>query len=599
MKQLFTTIPVLPDSAPFSVDQRMWLNGYLAGYFSRITVAPAAEPAAERPSEPLLIMFGSQTGSAEGLAKRIARESSRRGFAPQVFPLNDYKRAALAESRRLLVVSSTWGDGDPPDNASEFWSWISSDSAPRLETLQFAVLGLGDRNYSDFCGASRKIDARLDALGGRRLVGRAECDVDYEAPAAAWLDGLWNTLAGAVPAAAEASPAAEKITVTANGNHGQVPQKVSEFGKTNPFPGRLLRNAPLNKPGSTRDVRHYEISLDNSGMDYEAGDVLGVIPVNCPELVREFLTALHCSPDLRVHVANAELPLWEALTRHFDITRPSSELIAAIARHAPETRLSSLLEPARTTELKQWLAGRDIVDLLNLCSTPIQISELVALLRKLTPRLYSIASSHKMHPQEVHLTVSTVRYESHGRPRKGVASTFLAERAASTGVVNVYVQGSHGFKLPSNKDTPIIMVGPGTGIAPFRAFLEDREAVGARGKNWLFFGGQRRDSDFLYEGQLTSWQLSGHLSKLDLAFSRDQADKIYVQHRMLENADELWSWLDSGSHFYVCGDAARMAKDVDATLHAVVQKSGGKTPEQAKSFVAKLKSEKRYQRDVY
>ena len=597
-----TPIPYIPESAPFTPEQRAWLNGFLAGLLANQNLG---QPAPQIPSgpaanaEPLLVLFGSQTGSAEGLAKRVAKESQTRGFAPKILALNDYEQANLTAGGKAVIISSTWGDGDPPDNAVNFWSWLSAESAPRLENLHFAVLGLGDKNYSDFCGASKKFDTRLEALGARRLTPRAECDVDYEAPAAAWIDGLWATLNGAGTNGDQKKESASSLSPLPKGE-GQGEGKASPtYGKSNPFPAKLLKNVLLNKDGSSKEVRHYEIGLNGSGLTYEAGDALGVVPVNCHELVDDIIAALKVNPDENAKVGNNIVSLREALTHQLDITKPSQELLAAVAKAAPQSELAALLAPERRDDLKKWLWGRHVIDLLELLPAPMPVLELVPLLKRLVPRLYSISSSPKAHPGEVHLTVGAVRYESHGRIRKGVASTFLADRVGDTNYVKVYVQPSHGFKPPANGDTPMIMVGPGTGIAPFRAFLEERLATGAKGKNWLFFGDQTRVSDFLYEEQLTGWEKDGFLTRLNLAFSRDQAEKIYVQSRMLEHGAELWSWLEAGAHFYVCGDASRMAKDVDAALHAVIEKHGGKTADEAKAFVAKLKSDKRYQRDVY
>jgi sulfite reductase (NADPH) flavoprotein alpha-component len=303
--------------------------------------------------------------------------------------------------------------------------------------------------------------------------------------------------------------------------------------------------------------------------------------------------------DEGVTVDGAVVPLREALTRHYEITRPSQELISAVAKAAPETELARLLAAGKPDALKAWLYGRGVIDLIHLPQTPFLLPEFMGLLKKLATRLYSISSSPKAHPEQVHITVSAVRYQSHGMIRKGVASTFLADRVGQTEVIKLFVQTANHFRPPPIADTPMIMVGPGTGIAPFRAFLQDRQAAGATGKNWLFFGDQTRAGDFLYESQLTGWHKQGHLARLDLAFSRDQSEKLYVQHRMLENAAELWAWLENGAHFYVCGDAARMARDVDSALHKIIETAGGKTPEQAQAFVARLKTEKRYQRDVY
>lgn len=600
-----TNIPFIPESAPFTVEQRAWLNGFLAGLFSQV---PAGAPTPQLniaplkpPGEPLLVLYGSQTGSAEGLAKKVAKEAEVRGFAPKLAALNDFESAGFVTAKKAVIISSTWGDGEPPDNAVNFWSWLNSDAVPRLENLNFAVLGLGDRNYSDFCGASKKFDAQLEALGAKRVMPRGECDVDYDAPAKTWIDGLWEKLSEG----RTGNPAPAIAGNGTNGVHGVTPPTgeangvPKAYGKSNPFPARLLKNLLLNKPGSAKEVRHYEIALNGSGLTYEAGDALGVVPVNCPELVDDIIAALKAKPDENVKFGDKIMSLREALTHHLDVTKLSQELLAVVAKAAPQSELAALLAPEKRDGLKKWLWGRHVIDLLELLPAPMPVTEFIPLLKKLVPRLYSISSSPRMHPGEVHLTVGAVRYESHGRKRKGVASTFLADRVGEMEFVKVFVQPSHGFKPPVNGDTPMIMVGPGTGIAPFRAFLEERQATGAKGKNWLFFGDQKRDTDFLYGELLTGWHKSGFLTRLDLAFSRDQEQKIYVQDRMRENATELWSWLEAGAHFYVCGDASRMAKDVDAALHAIVETAGGKSAEEAKAYVAKLKTEKRYQRDVY
>jgi sulfite reductase (NADPH) flavoprotein alpha-component len=601
-----TNIPYVPESAPFTTEQRAWLNGFLAGLFANglgQESSPAIAPV--QPAEPLLVLFGSQTGTAEALAKNIAAQARQRGFKPQVLALNDLQPANLLAAVKALIVSSTWGDGDPPDNATSFWSWLSADSAPRVENLQFAVLGLGDRNYSDFCGASRKFDERLELLGARRLVPRGECDVEYETFANAWLDTLWTALSSKSPTpSTQSTPPmlVNGVHLAVNGvDKGEASPitPVPLYGRHNPFPARLLTNVLLNKPNSAKEVRHFELDLNGSNLTYQAGDALGINPVNCPELVDLIIGALKLKGDEGVTVDGAVVPLREALTRHYEITRPSQELISAVAKAAPDTELARLLAAGKPDALKAWLYGRGVIDLIHLPQTPFLLPEFMGLLKKLATRLYSISSSPKAHPEQVHITVSAVRYQSHGMIRKGVASTFLADRVGQTEVIKLFVQTANHFRPPPIADTPMIMVGPGTGIAPFRAFLQDRQAAGATGKNWLFFGDQTRAGDFLYESQLTGWHKQGHLARLDLAFSRDQSEKLYVQHRMLENAAELWAWLDIGAHFYVCGDAARMARDVDSALHKIIETAGGKTPEQAQAFVARLKTEKRYQRDVY
>ena len=517
-----TAIPYIPESAPFTAEQRAWLNGFLAGLLSQVpadaSIQGNGKHAGEKPGEPLLVLFGSQTGSAESIAKRVAKESEMRGFKPKVAALNDFESVGFATAKKAVIVSSTWGDGDPPDNATTFWSWLRSESAPRLEQLQFAVLGLGDRNYSDFCGASKKFDARLEALGAKRLVDRGECDEDYEATTKAWIEGLWQKLGGRNGAS---HPLAAGAAVSNNGVNGKIRRDTepspSAFGRSNLFPSRLLKNVLLNKAGSCKEVRHYELSLEGSRLHYEVGDALGVMPANCPELVSQVIASLGCRGDEPVTLGEATLSLREATTRHFDITRPSSELLTAVAQRAPECELAPLLATERAAELRTWMFGRDVLDILRFLRTPLPLPEMLPLLRKLAPRLYSIASSPKAHPGEVHLTVSAVRYECLGRGRKGVASTFLADRVGDADYVRLFVQPSSTFKLPKDGDVPIVMVGPGTGIAPFRAFLEERRATGAKGKNWLFFGDQKRAADFLYEAELTAWTKEGSLTRLDLA----------------------------------------------------------------------------------
>ncbi|HSI14264.1 MAG TPA: sulfite reductase subunit alpha, partial [Chthoniobacter sp.] len=515
------------------------------------------------------------------------------GFAPKLVDMAKYESVDLAKEENILVITSTYGDGEPPDNAHAFWNFLQGESAPPLAHLNYSVLALGDTNYSAFCQFGKNCDERFEKLGAKRVHPRVDCDVDYETPAKAWADGVLAALASSVGAALAdaASDSAESAALEA-------PQG---WSKKNPFPARLLANRLLNGDGSGKEVRHYEISLAGSGLSYEAGDALGVMPANCNALVGDVLAALGCDGEEAIKTPDGtETSLRLALTQQYDITRPTSELLRAAAeRGAAGGELASLLDPARKDDLKKWLWGREIIDVICGLSQPFTAAELTPLLKKLQPRLYSISSSPKAHPDEVHLTVAAVRYDGYGRARKGVCSTFLADRCADNTPVPVFVQTSHGFHLPANGDVPVIMCGPGTGIAPFRAFLEERRATGAKGRNWLFFGDQKRSTDYLYQEQLEGWVTDGHLARLDLAFSRDQAEKIYVQSRMLESAAELWSWLDSGAHFYVCGDASRMAKDVDAALHQIAETAGGLSKEAAAEYIQKLKSEKRYQRDVY
>lgn len=574
-------IPFIPENAPFTAEQRQWLNGWLAGLLSSAGSAPALPAASAAPKKPLLVLYGSQTGTAEGLAKKTAKTAEANGFAPKLVCMEKFESVELANEENVLVITSTYGDGEPPDNAQGFWSWLSSDAAPKLEHTRFAVLALGDTNYAQFCEFGKKCDARLEALGARRLHPRTDCDVDYDAPASEWTSGVFAALGTASP----------------NGHASAIeaPAATEGYSKKNPFPARLLVNRKLTGEGSGKEVRHFEIG--DSGLAYEVGDALGVMPTNDPQLVSDLLTTLGFDGDEAVQTEAGECALRLALAQTFDITKPGSDLLKTIGERNPSGELAPLLDPARREELKKFLWGREVIDLV--AGARFTPAEFVALLKKLQPRLYSISSSLKAHPGEVHLTVGAVRFESHGRARGGVCSTFLADRVGADTAVPVFVQPSHGFKLPTNLATPIVMVGPGTGIAPFRAFIEERIATGASGKNWLFFGDQRRATDFLYQETLEGWLAAGQLTRLELAFSRDQAEKIYVQHRMLEAAAELWSWLEAGAHFYVCGDASRMAKDVDAALHKVCETAGGLSADAAAEYVTKLKSEKRYQRDVY
>jgi sulfite reductase (NADPH) flavoprotein alpha-component len=580
-------VPVLPPSAPFTTEQRAWLNGFLAGLFAGEEEQPVDQVQSSGPLEPLLVLYGSQTGTAERLARQVAGEAAQQGFAAKAVEMNACQAEELKQHSRLLVVTSTWGDGDPPDNAVTFWQLLNSAAAPRLDGAKFAVFGLGDRNYSDFCGAAKKFDARLEQLGASRIHARIDCDSDYEAQLMSWSQNVWPVLKNG-----HVARAAVATVLSAPKARAKKPTTVS---------AQLLCSRNLNGPGSAKETRHVEISLANAGIEYEVGDALGVMPCNCPELMSHILTALGCDGEEAVaDPYGEETSLRNALLTQYDISRISNSLFEATANRSHDAALARLRDPSNKAERDEFVRDREIIDLLeSFPQARFRAAEFVQLLAPLKPRLYSIASSPKAHPSEVHLTVGVVRYQAHGRDRKGVCSSFLADRVRGGCELRVFVQPSHGFRLPAETDGRIIMVGPGTGIAPFRAFLEERQVTGARGPNWLLFGDQHAASDFLYREQLETMLASKHLTRLDTAFSRDQAEKLYVQHRMLENAKDLFAWLEDGAHFYVCGDAKRMAKDVDAALHQVIQTGGRKTLDQATEYVAKLKAKKRYQRDVY
>lgn len=582
-------VPVIPESAPFTLEQRAWLNGFLAGLYSRAPLpsltGSAATMAAPVALTPLTILFGSQTGTAEMLAKRIAKEAGKRNFAPTVLDMSGVDLARLASEKHVLVITSTYGDGEPPDNAKSLWTALEKAEGGLLSGLRFSVCGLGDTNYVHFCQCAKDFDARFERLGAKRVTERAECDLEYEEKFARWLDASLGALMQGAPVSPSPAPAPATSTDPAPA----APEPI--YSRKNPYPSLVLTSRVLNAAGSAKEVRHVEFSLDNSGLLYEAGDALGVVPQNCPELVSETLTLLGCDGEEAVPAPDgASTSLRHALTAHYDLGKPSPELVSAFALHrAGRGQDSTELTPAHVLDV-----------LLSSPDAKVGPAEFVRLLKRIQPRLYSISSSPHAHPGQVHLTVGAVRYELGGRPRKGVCSTYLADRVVPGETrVGIFVHSNKAFRPPSAKDAPMIMVGPGTGIAPFRAFLHHRRALGARGKNWLLFGDQRSSTDFLYRDELETFQREGLLTRLDTAFSRDQAEKIYVQNRMLENARELYAWLEAGAHFYVCGDASRMAKDVDAALHKVIQTAGGKTVESAQEYVEKLKATKRYARDVY
>jgi sulfite reductase (NADPH) flavoprotein alpha-component len=590
----------IPETAPFKAEQRLWLNGYMAGLLAAKGYVHAGQNGAANGTVPLtvplLILFGSQTGTAEKIAKQIAKESKSHGCNPRVMDAAEHAKIDWSKETNLLIVTSTYGDGDMPDNAQAFWDWLQTDAGKTLAHLNFSVLALGDTNYEQFCAAGKKFDARLEQLGAKRIHALADCDLDYEAKTKTWTDGVLKAVSGSNSSQPNNGT---KLLSPLPGGEGQGEGKaLSNFSRNHPFPARLLTNKKLNAEGSLKETRHFEISLDGSGLNYEAGDALGIWPSNCPDFVADILNALGCDGEEAVKISGGEFSLRKALREKLDISKPAPELLEHFAKNNPALR--ALLAPGRKEDFTKWLWGRGVIDLL-LENSAVKFSapEFAALLKPLAPRLYSISSSPKAHAGQVHLTINVVRYEAHGRARKGLASTFLADRVGAQTSVPVFIQAAHGFRLPADGETPVIMIGPGTGVAPFRAFLHERRAAAAPGKNWLFFGEQRAATDFYYRDELEKMFSDGHLAKLSTAFSRDQAEKIYVQNRMLENAAELWSWLEAGAHFYVCGDATRMAKDVDEALHKIIETAGGKSADDAKAYVAKLKTERRYQRDVY
>lgn len=603
------TVPVIPESAPFTLEQRAWLNGYLAGLFSRgavdplaAGVTPGAVTAKAPPLTPLTILFGSQTGNAEGLAKRAAKEAGKRGFAATVRDMAGVTLASLAQESLVLVIASTYGEGEPPDNAKALHAALTGAATtgePKLAKLRYSVCALGDTNYVHFCKCGKEIDAALEKLGATRAAALVECDVEFEAKFTNWLDAATGALTSAGGAAVPVASAEPAHASRSDAQHGTgstadaVDCTAAGFSRQNPYAALVLASRKLNGEGSAKKVHHVEFDLADSGLSYEAGDALGVYAHNCPELVAEVLAAIGCDGEEAVPAPDgASIPLRRALTEFYDLGKPTPELLERVLVPA---------SAAGAGELRKAAPAHQVIDaLLAAGGAQITPAEFVRTLKRLQPRLYSISSSPAAHPGRVHVTVGAVHYEKDGRRRKGVCSTFLADRVQpGEARIGVFVHVNKSFRLPANGETPVIMVGPGTGVAPFRGFLHERRATGARGKNWLLFGDQRAETDFLYREELATLMHEGVLTRLDTAFSRDQAEKVYVQHRMLENAGELYAWLEAGAQFYVCGDASRMAKDVDAALHRAVELAGGKTPDQAAEYVQHLRAAKRYQRDVY
>jgi len=574
----------IPEDAPFSAEQRQWLNNLVGNFISDLTSGKGLGGAGTAPSVPVTILVGSQTGNSESVAKKLSKAMAKMNFLPEVIDMGGYDKAKLAQEQNVLIITSTYGDGEPPDNAAELHSYVLGDDAPNLENLSYSVLALGDTEYPDFCKCGIEFDEAFAKLGAKCIFPRMDCDVDFDDEYATWKDGVLNALG------ASAAPVAAEDDAQEDG-----------YGKKNPFPASILKNVNLNAADSERETYHLEFSLEGSDLEYEVGDALGVYPQNPEDLVDEILSNLPFKPTEEVPLpGGGEATLREALIYHYDVRSLNNRFLQNWQARSGSPFLRSLVEADNKKEYDDFIWGRDLIDLIT--DHPADFSdaeEFVGVLKKLQPRLYSISSSPNAHPGEVHLTVAIVRYHSNYRDRGGVCSTFLSDR--SDGVQpGVFVHSNKAFRLPTDGDTPVIMVGPGTGIAPFRAFLEERKVSQAKGANWLFFGNPHEADDYLYKDELEQMQQDGVLTKLDLAFSRDQAEKIYVQNRMLENGAELWKWLseDNGS-FYVCGDASRMAKDVDAALRSIAQEHGKLSEDQAKEFFQNLKKEKRYSRDVY
>ena len=575
-------------------DQLTWVSGYAAGMAAAQggALAPVAQvasaPAGDAPT--LTILYGSQTGNAKGVAAQCQAKAEEAGFNSKLVSMADYKPRSLKSETHVAVFVSTHGEGDAPDDAIELHEFLASKKAPKLASTKYAVLSLGDSSYEFFCQTGKDFDERLGKLGGQAIVERLDCDVDYEAEAEAWLNKLIESLKGDFSASTQVAVAAQ----TGAAVQGVAAQT---YTKKAPFKATLIDAQKITGRDSVKDIRHIEISLEDSGITYKPGDALGVWFKNAPSLVSEFLNVLSLNGDAEVVVAESTMTLTEALTSKLELTLSYPNFIKAYQAATGSEGLAALMEDK--AQLRTYMAERQIIDIVRDHPGKLSEQQLVDALRPLTPRLYSIASSQAEVEEEVHLTVAHVDYEAFGHRHQGGASGFLCEYLEENGEVDVFVENNDNFRLPADPNTPVIMVGPGTGIAPFRSFMQERDAQEAEGKNWLFFGNPHFTQDFLYQVEWQGYVKDGLLDKITLAFSRDQEEKIYVQHRLLENGKEVYEWLEQGAHFYVCGDAMYMAKDVENALIAIIQEHGGKSEADAKAYVVELRKAKRYQKDVY
>lgn len=573
--------------------QQAWVSGYLAASAQLAgQVAGQVAPAQAAATASLTILFGSQTGNARHVAEALAKQAQAKGIAAKVIDMAEYKTSQLKNEQYLVIVTSTYGEGEPPENAIGLHNFLFSKKAPKLNGLKYAVLGLGDTSYEFFCKTAQDFDQRLAELGATPVHARADLDVDYQAQADSWSNEVITKLEPELKASA--APSAQVIAWPGS---DATAGATSQYNKQNPFAAELYTNQKITGRDSTKDVRHIEISLAGSGLTYQPGDALGVCFSNDAALVRELLLLTAIARDTPVQLAGETLTIEQALTDSLELTQSYPAFVEKYAAATHNAALSELA--ADKAALRAYLAERQIIDIVREHPGLLSAQQLADALRKQQPRLYSIASSQAEVEDEVHLTVGVVRYDAYGQPHLGGASGFLAERLAEGDKVKVFVEHNNNFRLPQNDDTPVIMIGPGTGIAPFRAFLQERDARGASGKNWLFFGNPHFTQDFLYQLELQNYLKRGVLTKLNVAFSRDQAQKVYVQDKLRAHGSELWQWLEDGAHLYICGDANRMAKDVQQALIDIVQQYGGKTAEQAQTYLDELRVAKRYQKDVY
>jgi sulfite reductase (NADPH) flavoprotein alpha-component len=588
----------LPDGAPFAAgeraaldnilgrasgEQRAWLAGFLAGLAARdeAAAAPQTSPQpAVRAAEPLLILYATESGNAEGVAAKLAAAARRQGFKVTLKDVADSSPAEAAKAKSLLLVAATWGEGEPPARAAGFYRALMAADAPRLEQVRFAVLALGDRAYANFCSTGRELDARLEALGGTRVATRVDCDLEFANPAAAWGERVLAALRPAEPAVSGA-----EIIHLEFAPAGAAAEPA--WSRERPFPAEVLEHVNLNSSRSDKVTVHLGLSLAGAGLAFEPGDAMMLLPENDPAMVGQLLAASGTVADEAFA---------QRLRRELDVTTLSRATLEAYQGLRPQDGLARLLEGEGWRE---FVAGRQAVDLLEAFPSRLEPGELASLLRPMPARAYSIASSPLAHPEEAHLLIGQVAYQAHGRQRHGVASGYAAQQLAPGATVGTYLRPNRHFRLPEGGDVPIVMIGPGTGVAPFRAFVQHRRERGDRGKSWLFFGERRFTHDFLYQLDWQEAVAEGVLTRMDVAFSRDQPEKVYVQHRLWERRHELWAWLQEGAVLYLCGDATGMAKDVDGTLRRIAVDRGGLDEDGAAAWLEGLARERRFRKDVY
>ena len=590
-------------AAPLSSSQLVWASGFLSGLAaqtgpelalfetpifgsptSAVEATPVAAPVAQNQPQ-TTILYGSESGNGQTIATTLANALGQSNVEHKLVSMADYNPKSLKKESRLVVVVSTHGEGDPPEDAEDFYEFLMSNRAPKLNSLSYAVLALGDSSYAYFCETGRRIDQRLSELGATAIMSRVDCDVDFKPAAESWSKSLLDRLQ---------QEAEEKTSVVSLRPAEPV---TTQYTRENPLLVTRLTNQRITGRASGKAVHHIELDIEDTGLSFEPGDSLGVVPKNSPRLVAEFLKLTGLSHDASVQLSEKTLSVTTALTDYLELSNLSSGFLTEYAQHTQATELLDACEdPVQRAEL---FATHQIIDVIRRFPTKLTAQQWVDLLPRIAPRLYSIASSQEANPDEVHLTVDILSYNAFGAQHHGVASTHLTQETDEEDTFAVYVDQNPKFRLPANPEAPIIMIGPGTGVAPFRAFLQQREHANASGKNWLFFGAQHFESDFLYQMEWLRYRKQGLLTKLSTAFSRDQKDKIYVQHRLLEEAEAMFEWLESGAYVYVCGDAKHMAPDVHQALLQIVMERGHKTEDEANAYLKQLRREGRYQKDVY